>query len=35
MITETSRLVLRELTYDDFENWYEILSDKETMKHYP
>lgn len=35
MIMETSRLILRELTYDDFENWYEILSDEETMKHYP
>jgi len=32
---ETERLILRELTLEDFEGLYEILSDKETMKHYP
>ena len=32
---ETSRLILRELRRDDFASLYEILSDEETMKHYP
>ena len=32
---ETPRLLLREITQSDFDNWYEILSDPETMKHYP
>ena len=32
---ETERLILREITQDDFANWCEILSDAETMKHYP
>lgn len=32
---ETDRLVLREFTPDDFEALYEILSDPETMQHYP
>ena len=35
MIIETERLILREYTYDDFDALYEILSDEETMKHYP
>jgi RimJ/RimL family protein N-acetyltransferase len=35
MKLETERLILREITMDDFEKWYEILSDDETMKHYP
>ena len=35
MIFETSRLILRELRRDDFADLYEILSDEETMKHYP
>ena len=35
MILETARLVLREYTPDDFEAIFEILSDAETMKHYP
>ena len=34
-ILETKRLVLREYTLDDFDELYEILSDPETMKHYP
>lgn len=32
---ETNRLFLREITQEDFSSWYEILSDAETMKHYP
>ena len=32
---ETKRLILREYTPDDFESLYEILSDPETMQHYP
>ena len=32
---ETDRLMLRQITQDDFDVWYEILSDAETMKYYP
>ena len=32
---ETQRLLLREYTIDDFDALYEIMSDAETMKHYP
>ena len=32
---ETERLLLREYTMDDFAALYEIISDPETMKHYP
>lgn len=35
MVIETKRLILRELTNDDFDSLFEILSDSETMKHYP
>lgn len=35
MILETNRLQLRELTAEDFTAWHEILSDPETMQHYP
>lgn len=35
MKLETERLILRELTMDDFNDLYEILSDKDTMEHYP
>ena len=35
MIIETERLILREYTMDDFEVLFEILSDAETMQHYP
>ena len=35
MILETPRLMLREITHDDFAAWHEILSDAETMEHYP
>lgn len=34
-IIETERLVLREYTMDDFDRLYILLSDEETMKHYP
>ncbi|MCM1494418.1 MAG: GNAT family N-acetyltransferase [Bacteroides sp.] len=32
---ETERLILREFTAEDFDALYEILSDSETMAHYP
>lgn len=32
---ETERLILRELTMQDFDALHEILSDPETMRHYP
>lgn len=32
---ETERLYLREMRGDDFESLHEILSDPETMQHYP
>ena len=32
---ETDRLLLREYTMDDFDALYEIMSDAETMQHYP
>ena len=32
---ETERLQLREYTMDDYDKLYEILSDAETMQHYP
>ena len=32
---ETERLRLRKYTPDDFDALYEILSDPETMQHYP
>lgn len=35
MQLETQRLLLREFTPDDFNTLYEILSDPETMRHYP
>lgn len=35
MIIETRRLILREYTMEDFDALYEILSDPETMQHYP
>ena len=35
MILETERLILREYTTADFAGLYEILSDPETMTHYP
>ena len=35
MKIETARLILREYTLDDFDALYEIVSDTETMRHYP
>lgn len=35
MNIETQRLVLRELTMNDFNELHEIFSDPESMKHYP
>ncbi|MBR5260938.1 MAG: GNAT family N-acetyltransferase [Oscillospiraceae bacterium] len=35
MVIETKRLILREYSYDDFDGLYAILSDAETMWHYP
>ena len=34
-ILETERLILREYTMEDFDGLYAILSDPETMRHYP
>ena len=34
-VIETKRLILREYTLADFDGLYAILSDPETMKHYP
>ena len=34
-IIETERLILREYTPEDFDALYEIMSDPETMRHYP
>jgi RimJ/RimL family protein N-acetyltransferase len=35
MKLETQRLILREYTMDDFDALFEIMSDAETMQHYP
>ena len=35
MHLQTNRLVLREFTPEDFDALYAILSDPDTMKHYP
>ena len=35
MIIETQRLVLRELTMSDLDDLHRILSNPESMKHYP
>ena len=32
---ETERLLLREYTIEDYDSLYEIMSDAETMQHYP
>lgn len=32
---ETERLLLRKITQEDFDCWYAILSDAETMRYYP
>lgn len=35
MRIETNRLILRDYAMDDYEALYEIMSDPETMQHYP
>lgn len=35
MMIETNRLILREYKQNDFSQLYEIMSDPETMRHYP
>ena len=35
MELQTKRLILREYTMDDFDVLFEIMSDAETMQHYP
>ena len=35
MVLRTERLVLREYNSADFDALFEILSDEETMRHYP
>lgn len=35
MVIETKRLILRKLTPDDFDCLFEILSNPESMAHYP
>lgn len=35
MVIETERLVLREMTENDFEALHKVLSDSDTMQHYP
>lgn len=35
MITETKRLLLRELTAEDFDGLYAVLADSDIMEHYP
>ena len=35
MLIETERLLLREMTDDDFSALYKVLADSDIMKHYP
>ena len=35
MVIKTERLILREFSHEDFSVLFEILSDPETMQHYP
>lgn len=35
MVLETERLILRELTPDDYDGLYEVLADPNIMTHYP
>ncbi|MBR3108173.1 MAG: GNAT family N-acetyltransferase [Clostridia bacterium] len=35
MRIETDRLILREMTPDDYEALYAVLADREIMRHYP
>ncbi len=35
MVIETKRLLLREMTYDDFHALYQVLADRDIMRYYP
>ena len=35
MLQETERLILRELTPDDFDALYAVLADSDIKQHYP
>lgn len=35
MVIETKRLLLREMTYNDFYALYQVLADADIMRHYP
>ena len=35
MYLETKRLILRNLTDDDFNSLYSVLADSDIMQHYP
>jgi len=35
MVIETERLILREMTEDDFDALYKVLADSDIMQHYP
>ena len=35
MTMETTRLILREMTDDDFDDLYRVLADSDIMQHYP
>lgn len=35
MVMETERLLLREMTDDDFQALYKVLADSDVMQHYP
>ena len=35
MVIETKRLLLREMTYDDFYALYQVLADTDIMRYYP
>lgn len=35
MIIETERIILREMTHDDFDALYKVLGDSDIMRHYP
>lgn len=35
MIIETERIILREMTRDDFDALYRVLGDSDIMRHYP
>ena len=35
MIIETQRLILKEMSFNDYDDLYEVLADSDIMKHYP